>query len=148
MGINGSTMKTIDQFRGAYAFLSNFWDCSIEYEGIVYPSVENAYQASKSLDPATRLKISTMTAGQAKRFGKQLKDKGLVREDWYQINLKIMYDLNKIKFTNPELADLLKATGSATLIEGNTWGDTFWGQCRGKGENHLGKTLMKIRSKL
>ena len=37
------------------------------------------------------------------------------------------------------------------LIEGNTWSDNFWGdchcpKCRGiKGENNLGKLLMKIR---
>lgn len=34
------------------------------------------------------------------------------------------------------------------LIEGNTWGDTFWGVCRGKGENNLGKILMRLRSEL
>ena len=34
------------------------------------------------------------------------------------------------------------------LIEGNTWGDTFWGQVDGKGENKLGKLLMKIRDEL
>jgi hypothetical protein len=31
------------------------------------------------------------------------------------------------------------------LIEGNTWGDTFWGVCNGVGENNLGKTLMNVR---
>ncbi len=34
------------------------------------------------------------------------------------------------------------------LIEGNTWRDTFWGIYEGKGENNLGKLLMKIREEL
>jgi predicted NAD-dependent protein-ADP-ribosyltransferase YbiA (DUF1768 family) len=34
------------------------------------------------------------------------------------------------------------------LIEGNWWGDTYWGVCNGVGENHLGKLLMKIRDYL
>lgn len=33
------------------------------------------------------------------------------------------------------------------LVEGNSFGDTFWGvdARTGKGENHLGKILMKVR---
>ena len=31
------------------------------------------------------------------------------------------------------------------IVEENTWGDTFWGVCKGVGENHLGKLLMEIR---
>jgi predicted NAD-dependent protein-ADP-ribosyltransferase YbiA (DUF1768 family) len=34
------------------------------------------------------------------------------------------------------------------LIEENTWGDTFWGICKGQGENHLGRLLMQIRDEL
>lgn len=30
------------RFRGEYGFLSNFYNCCIEYEGKVYLSVENA----------------------------------------------------------------------------------------------------------
>ena len=53
------------------------------------------------------------------------------------------------KFTqNPGLLDKLLATGDAELVEGNTWGDQVWGVCDGVGENHLGKTLMRIRSEL
>ena len=42
----------------------------------------------------------------------------------------------------------LLATGKATLVEGNSWGDTFWGVCRGKGKNMLGKILMRVRKRL
>jgi len=53
----------------------------------------------------------------------------------------------KFKHGSP-LADLLLKTGTQDLVEGNTWGDTFWGVCRGKGKNHLGRLLMLVRQEL
>jgi len=48
---------------------------------------------------------------------------------------------------NGDLRDQLLATGDAELVEGNTWGDTYWGvdSRSGKGENMLGKILMETR---
>ena len=46
---------------------------------------------------------------------------------------------------NSELREKLIATGDKELIEGNHWNDRFWGVCRGKGQNHLGKLLMELR---
>ena len=43
---------------------------------------------------------------------------------------------------------MLLDTGGAVLIEGNTWNDTFWGACNGKGLNHLGRILMTLRHDL
>jgi predicted NAD-dependent protein-ADP-ribosyltransferase YbiA (DUF1768 family) len=31
-------------------------------------------------------------------------------------------------------------------VEGNSWGDTYWGVCKGKGQNKLGHILMQVRS--
>jgi len=36
--------------------------------------------------------------------------------------------------------------GNRDLVEGNDWGDTYWGQCKGRGQNHLGKLIMRIRA--
>jgi predicted NAD-dependent protein-ADP-ribosyltransferase YbiA (DUF1768 family) len=53
------------------------------------------------------------------------------------------------KFTrDPELAILLFAAGTRLLVEGNDWGDCFWGVCRGQGRNHLGEILMTVRDEL
>ena len=46
---------------------------------------------------------------------------------------------------------MLIATGDAVLIEGNTWGDRFWGMVRNDsgmwvGENWLGRLLTLQRS--
>ena len=42
----------------------------------------------------------------------------------------------------------LLATGDAELIEGNTWGDRYWGIVNGAGENRLGTLLMDRRAEL
>ena len=53
------------------------------------------------------------------------------------------------KFTqHPELAKKLLDTGDAELIYTNTCGDDSWGIVEGKGENNLGKVLMKVRDRL
>jgi ribA/ribD-fused uncharacterized protein len=132
----------IDSFSGPHRFLSNFFLCSIEYEGMVYPSTEHAYQAAKTTNSA--LRAALFTDGDAK----QAKHRGYgvpLRPDWDRLRIGVMLDLLRIKFSIPALRDKLLATCDAELIEGNHWGDRFWGVCNGVGENHLGKLLMQIR---
>ena len=62
-----------------------------------------------------------------------------------------MEEVVRAKFTqNPDLAARLGATGTMPLVEGNSFGDTIWGvdAKTGKGENNLGKILMKVRAEL
>jgi ribA/ribD-fused uncharacterized protein len=135
----------IKEFRGPTRWLSNFHLKAVTFEGLVYLATENAYQAAKTLDPALRAPFMFCMPVEAKRMGKDLP----LREDWEDVKLGIMYDLNKQKFsTNPEKQYLLD-TGDEELVEGNYWNDRFWGQCPiGLGENHLGKILMRIREEL
>ena len=72
----------------------------------------------------------------------------VIRNDWGEIKLKVMESIVTVKFSDPTLARKLLDTGGATLIEGNDWGDTFWGVYRGKGRNELGKILMRVREEL
>ena len=141
----------INKFKGEHEWLSNFYPCPISYRMVVYPSVEHAYQASKTLVLSERIRIkNTHYAGDAKKMGGPKEKGGIVtlRPNWDGIKLQIMEYLLRQKFAIPALRDRLIATGSQELIEGNWWGDTFWGVCKGNGENHLGKLLMKIRSEL
>jgi len=132
-------------FRGERFFLSNFYPAPVTMYGKVYPSVEYAYVAAKTLDPKEREYIRNLSSpGVAKRYGRKLK----VREDWEQIKLEVMETLVRRKFENPALGAMLLATGDEELVEVNYWYDTFWGTCNGKGENHLGKILMKVRDRL
>lgn len=60
-----------------------------------------------------------------------------------------MYEICLAKFSqNEELKIKLLATGDEHLEEGNTWGDRIWGTVNSKGQNHLGKILMRVREEL
>jgi len=132
----------IDSFSVEHRFLSNFWPAKVKLDGIEYQTVEHAYQAAKTLDPFLRKPFESIEPGRAKRLGKRLK----MRPDWKQVKIPIMKDLLLQKFADPELKQLLLSTGDELLIEGNTWGDTFWGICRSEGSNYLGQILMGIRA--
>lgn len=135
-------MAEINLFRGQHRFLSNFYSCPIVFEGMLYPSLEHAFQAAKTLDPNERQTVRDMpTPGQAKRAGRKVKR----RDDWDDIRVGVMRELLYQKFNEPELRQWLLNTGDAQLIEGNDWGDVFWGVCRGRGENWLGRLLMEVR---
>jgi ribA/ribD-fused uncharacterized protein len=137
----------IASFSGEYHFLSNFYPCKVEYEGILYPTSEHAFQAAKTLNTYRRWHISLlMTPGKAKRAGREL----VLRPFWDDIKLQVMEQILRTKFSNPEMKQLLLDTGAKILVEGNSWNDTFWGVCTktGRGENNLGNLLMKIRGDL
>ena len=139
--------KPIKSFRGDHAFLSNFYECDVEYNGIHYGNAEVAFQAQKCEDKEEMKKFSTMTAKEAKKAGREVK----LRKDWEDMKFGIMDDIIRAKFTqNPDLAEKLLETGSSELIEGNTWGDTTWGvdTRSGMGDNALGEILMDLRSEL
>lgn len=135
----------IDRFNGKYRFLSNFYPCAVKLDGVLYPSVEHAYQAAKCASLEDRQKIlSCKTPGEAKRLVRTLKSNG----DIAIVKLVVMNSLLKQKFNKEPFRTWLLATGNEELIEGNTWGDVFWGVCDGKGENNLGRLLMRIREEL
>jgi ribA/ribD-fused uncharacterized protein len=137
--------KSICGFFGEYRFLSNFYNCKVIYDELIFNSAENAYQAAKSTDFSTRQKFLTISSKEAKNLGKVI----VIREDWDSVKLTIMTKIVTDKFfRNSNLAQLLLDTGEKYLEERNYWGDTFWGVCKGKGQNNLGKILMSIRSQL
>ena len=140
-----SVKEVIDRFDGEYEFLSNFFPAKVNLDGIEFPALENAYQAAKNFDLDRRKEFLTLTAGKAKKEGR----KSVLRPDWEQVKILVMTGLVRDKFSrNPELRKMLLDTGDSELIEGNYWHDTFWGVCRGEGENHFGKILMKVRGEL
>lgn len=136
--------EKIDYFAGRYEFLSNFFPCICYFEGILFPSVENAYQAAKTLDIKEREKFRNVSAGKAKQMGNRLK----LRDDWERVKTDVMLDCLRSKFSFHPLRDNLLDTGYAYLIEGNHHGDRIWGQVDGVGENRLGRLLMQVREEL
>lgn len=137
--------QVIDSFKGKYAAFSNFYVKDFEYKGFVWTCSEGAFQAMKSFDENDWKRMSRMNPSEVKRAGRRLK----LREDWEEVKDDVMYDVCLTKFSqDQEAKELLLSTGNAKLIEGNTWGDRYWGVVDGVGKNKLGKTLMKVRETL
>lgn len=138
-------IKAIERFSGQYDFLSNFHSSPVLYDGVQYPTAEHAYQAAKTTDHNRRLYIAGLsTPGQAKRAGQFV----ILREQWDEIKLGVMLKILREKFKDPKLRKALITTGDVMLVEGNYWGDIYWGVCDGKGANHLGKLLMQVREEV
>ena len=139
--------EIIDRFtkEAGYEFLSNFYRSTVRYDGVLYPTVEHAYQASKTNDPALR-EIIRKSPGpmEAKKLGKGLQ----LHPNWNEVRIDIMRKLIKEKFDNPFLGHLLLKTGDAKLVMNNLFNDKFWGVYKGQGENWLGKILMETREQL
>lgn len=130
----------IDRFENEYYFLSNFYNAPIIYNGIRYENNESAFHAQKDLNRSRE--FCNLNPSKAKALGRRV----LLRKDWEEVKDLIMYEINYEKYAqNIDLRRKLLETGEQELIEGNFWNDTYWGMCRGIGENHLGKILMKVR---
>jgi N-glycosidase YbiA len=139
----------ITKFDGKHAFLSNFFPAEVEWEGHKFPTVEHAYQAAKTDNMVDKMAIQqAKTPGQAKRLGRAV----VLREGWDFDKVCVMKLLLRQKFANPELRALLLETSGEDLIEGNTWGDKFWGCVLENnlwvGENVLGRLLMQRREQI
>ncbi|MCZ4367458.1 NADAR domain-containing protein [Sulfitobacter dubius] len=165
--------EQIDSFRKT--FLSNFHEVPIRYLGKDYLSVEHAYQAMKftehGLASVTQNHLDIINknlaprgvavttedlpnlfidpafnAGSSKIAANQLRILGYVRADWDDVKADIMCQLLIQKFSYSGLYKMLRDTGDKYLIEGNDWGDTYWGVCGKRGRNVLGRMLMQIRN--
>jgi ribA/ribD-fused uncharacterized protein len=139
----------IDFFDGEYAFLSNFYNASCIFEEKLYPTVEHAFQAAKSLDHAERDWIAAAgSPGLAKRLGRRIN----LRPDWEKVKFDVMEECLRSKFADPVLKQKLLATGDKELVEGNYWHDNTYGNCSCEkckdivGRNMLGNILMKLRT--
>ena len=153
-------MPEINSFRDEFSFLSNFslHPVTVVIHGVAYtfPSNENFFQAMKSNSQLIWVEFQHITPYQSKKRSKEL----VVREDWDAVKVGFMQLGLDIKFNNPEACALLLATGDAELVEGNYWGDIFWGKSTvtqffkrhgriiqaGEGENWLGRLLMQVRA--
>jgi len=125
-------------------------DAPYIYQEIAYLTSENYYQAMKLREDQidSREKFSNMTPQKAKREIRKYD----IRPDWNdKMKLEVMERILTFKFVlGTTWADKLLATGDAEIVENNNWKDTYWGYdvLLMKGENHLGKILMKIRNEL
>ena len=132
------------KFRNEYYFLSNMFPCKIKLGKYTFNCAEAAFQAAKC--PARVAEFIGLNGYEAKKLGRKVQ----LRDDWNEVKLNFMERIVRAKFEqNQELSYKLSRISVHTpIVEDNNWGDTFWGVCNDKGENHLGKILMEIRLEL
>ena len=164
----------VDSFRYKYACFSNFSSHRVTYRGINYENSEAAFQAQKFEDENVKQLFKSLDPSKAKALGRSkvifLNTEGeyyknklpsgigqrsneftkhTMKSDWDKIRVEEMYQIVKNKFEqNQDIKELLLSTGERELIEGNTWGDKFWGKVDRKGLNFLGRILMQVRHEL
>lgn len=126
--------------------LSNFHVESFVMGGLTWPTSEHAYQFAKIEVPTDDLyeEFLRATPGKAKKLGRLVP----LREHWPKGKHAVMQAILEHKFKQCPVARkcLIETTGP--LVEVNWWGDTYWGMCDLKGENHLGKILMTLRHQI
>jgi ribA/ribD-fused uncharacterized protein len=132
---------------GPWGFLSNLYPCEVRFEGRTFQSAEHAYQFGKPRDRAVaEWLLAAPSASLCAQTAHALLPRQ-VRENWSEMKVPRMRAVLLAKFDqNPKLADRLRATGAAQLIEESRT-DAFWGVGRkGVGKNMLGTLLMETRA--
>lgn len=152
-------VNVIDSFEGKYEFLSNmykapqesriFWmerdedgDENLESALEIFPTLEHAFQTSRTLNRKDQLEIKeAVSAKQARRIAERAEN---VRGHDLSIMERLLIDKFNQHFY---LTCSLLLTNDTKIVFKNN--DTFWGINEdGEGLNHLGRLLMKIRSNI
>ena len=69
-------------------------------------------------------------------------------DKWDEIKVEEMFNILKEKFKDPQFRTILLETKDATIVESSVY-DEFWANGRfNKGQNMLGKCLMRLREEL
>lgn len=149
----------IPKFEGEHRFLSNFAPTPITINAknigaLVFPTGEHMFQALKykamgvgiyphDAKDYVNLVISNPDPNHAKQMGRKVK---INVDKWEAMKIDMMRQTVWEKFSqHSDLRERLLATGPAMLVEGNNWGDKFWGRVDGAGFNMLGCILMEVR---
>lgn len=143
------TDDAIKGFFGPYRFLSNFQVADCIFDGKVYPSTENAFQAAK-FPQDVRVIFQNLSCMEAKKHGQSAK---IERAVWEATKVQVMHDVLISKFYgHRELGNRLLLTGKKKLVELNDWGDRYWGAEIVEGQeiglNMLGLLLEAVRNSL
>lgn len=143
-------------------WLSNFGDCIINYDGVIFHSSEQLYQYKKAEYHNDRVLMQHILEStnplDAKRLGGSIKKP---RTTWRTtgISEEVMKEVNMLKYLqNKDLRDKLIDTGDRILAECNS-GDKFWGtgysvdswqvlDSRNWGLNRVGEIIMEVREEL
>ena len=141
-------MESINSFTLENSFLNNDHICLVHSDGLLFPSVTHAFQAARSETQEIKEKISKIHDFESMyEIAETIEDP----PRWSKTRGKIMEILIRDKFRrNPVLRQRLSETGTILLTNSYDSAENpnnlFWGVVNGRGENFIGKILMKIRS--
>lgn len=149
------TNRQVFFYEPEFYVLSNFSAFAIDWEGHRFSTSEHAYQWDRF--QGRELGIDAAHVGEMIRtapsahlaFSIAQQNKALQRSDWNSIKVSRMRQILNAKVKQHEyVRRKLMETGRRELVE-DAWRDSFWGSgADGRGENHLGKLWMEIRSSL
>ncbi len=127
------------------SYLANDTRIPVTVDGAEYPSVAHAYWAISTDDVAVRDAIRNAGSPSEAR---EIALRGPRRTNWPEIRLAVMADLVRAKFEqHPDLANRLKATGTARIRGIGQLTDLYW-RGGGSGRNWMGRLLEVVRSEL
>ncbi|KAF8630180.1 hypothetical protein AX15_003059 [Amanita polypyramis BW_CC] len=114
-----------DKDKPHYGF-TNFSEHPIKYRGQMYPTSEHLFQSLKFLDHKSDVAEMIRVASRPRdAFDLARQYRKSMRNDWFQVNIKMMDDVLWHKFMQHKaLKNELLATGNAELIEAG--GLNFW----------------------
>lgn len=133
-------------------YFSNFSAHAVEYKGIVYPTVEHAYQCIRYADARIREEIINARSPE-KAWEISQKHKSMQLRDFKERKLEVMQKLLRMKMEQHEnIKKALRDSGELEIIKHvftGPPGDGFWDDgADGKGENHVGRIWMELRGEL
>lgn len=135
-------------FEKRFYMFSNFSAFSVEWKGVLWMTVEHAYQAAKFDDQSIIQAIrEAHSPYDAKRIAHEHEDK--MDKSFFQKKVAIMKSLVEAKVDQHiYVRESLVNTGDREIIEDSPE-DTFWGWGQDKsGQNMLGKIWVEIREEL
>lgn len=156
-----SAIKTgvVPEFKGEFFFLSNFYESNLTWRNEKWQTAEHAFQAAKAfhikdsyihdISGYMDKVMNAPTPAKAKHYGRSV---NIDLDTWDGMKVQYMREIIHAKFAtgqNNPVGQLLN-TGAMLLVEGNDWGDVFWGRSRNEsgkivGLNTLGTILMEER---
>ncbi len=137
-----------------YIYFSPYTAHAIEVNGVVYPTVEHAYQCQRYTDPKIIAEIllarSPVKAWEVSSKYKHLQIPEFKKEEY---KLKVMKELMKLKaLQHEEVQKALIDSKDLKIVKHIVTyppGDGFWDDGEdGTGINHIGKMWMEIREEL
>lgn len=146
--------EKVNEYIGFYPreffCFDNFSSFKLLYEGVLFSTVEHAYQAYKFKDTAPEIFneiVNCYSSDEARRIAHRNEDK--VVDNWDEVKLDLMEKFLRAKLEqNPFVKKKLLETKDYLICEDSPV-DDFWGIGKHrKGRNELGKIWMKLRSEL